>query len=128
MQRQFVQAAERAKHDLGKYIAFQTRWLPSEASKEDWQEGLVSDLLQTRRGPAGTEDAVAVWRRLRLGFAGMEAEPEVVAVDQAIAEIDGRLEDLASGRLSLDELQGLAETAKAIASHLATLHKRLRGA
>ena len=124
----FLEAATRAKHDLGKYIAFQARWLPPGAAREEWQAGLVSDLLETRRGPSGTEDAVALWKRLKTDFAGLKNDPDVRAVDEAIERIEGRLSDLKEDRLSLADLQSLGETAKEVAQHLSALHKRLRGA
>ena len=123
-----LEAAERAKHDLGKYIAFQARWLPPSAERRDWQEGLVSDLLQTRRGPAGTEDAVTLWKRLRPSLAGLEQDPDLLQVEDAMKTIEEALDDLRTDCLSVEALQALGETAKLVAHHLSLLHKRLRGA
>ena len=123
-----LEAAERAKHDLGKYIAFQARWLPESAGRQDWQDGLVSDLLQTRRGPAGTVDAVTLWKRLRPGLGELEGDPDLLEVDDAMKTIDRSLDDLRADRLSVEALQALGGTAKRVAHHLSVLHKRLRGA
>ena len=128
MDSDLVEAAERAKHDLGKYIAFQARWLPPGAPRGDWQDGLLSDLVQTRRGPSGTEDAVSLWKRLRVGFSGLENDPDLLRVEEAIGQIEHQLDDLVGDRLSLEDLQELGETAKTVAKHLSALHKRLRGA
>ena len=119
-------AAERAKHDLGKYIAFQVRWMPHDADAQQWREGLVSDLLNTRRGPSGTEDAVSIWGRLRPALASI-AEPEIQGVDEAMAQIEEQLPGLQAASLTIEEMQALAETAKRVASHLSALHKKLRG-
>lgn len=123
----YLEAAERAKHDLGKYIAFQVRWMPPDAGVEEWREGLVSDLLHTRRGPAGSEGAVSIWKRLRPSFEGLQDMSEIVAVDEAIAQIVALLPALEAGELSQEDMKSLGETAKLIANRLAALHKRLRG-
>ena len=55
----------RLKHDLGKYIAFQVRYLPPGASASERREALAADLLGTRRGPEGVRDAPSVWAEFR---------------------------------------------------------------
>lgn len=52
----------RLKHDLGKYISFQARWLEADAGSDARRQALRDDLLRTRRGPAGEASAAAVWR------------------------------------------------------------------
>lgn len=59
------EALQIARHDLGKYIALQSRWLPEDASTEEIRAALVADLRGTRRSGAIQEDAWQVWERLR---------------------------------------------------------------
>ena len=84
MSQELVEAAAAAKHDLGKYVAFQARWLAPDASDADRLEALQADVLHTRRSAEGSEDAPSLWRRLRPGLAALEADADLVAVDQAI--------------------------------------------
>jgi hypothetical protein len=116
-----LDAAARARHDLGKYIAFQVRWLAPDASADDLRAALRADLLETHRGPDGVADAVTVWRRLRgeLEPAGIEA-------------IDARMDEIAALASRLDELDaaGLrraADLALAVGDELKALYLRVRG-
>jgi hypothetical protein len=59
---ELIELVGRLKHDLGKYVAFQIRWLPPDASHEDRVQALRRDLLHTRSGPQGTVGALSVWR------------------------------------------------------------------
>ena len=119
--------ATRAKHDLGKYIAFQSRWLPADASDSDWKGALESDLLHTRKGPDGTESAVQLWERLRKEEVGLENDSDFQKIALAMERISEQLAALESGGLARDEMMSLADETKNVASHLASLHKRLRG-
>ena len=119
--------ATRAKHDLGKYIAFQSRWLPPDASAEEWLGALESDLLHTRKGPNGSEGAVELWRSLRGEQVGLESDPDFRKVELAMERIAEQLEGLRTGALTIPQMMSLAEETKTVASHLSKLHKRLRG-
>lgn len=120
--------ATQAKHDLGKYIAFQSRWLPPTATNQDWHQALRSDLLETRKGPKGTEGAVEIWEALSVNFTKLSGDSDLQAVHVAMARIKVQLSGLKAGALADEALQALAEDAKAVASHLSALHKRLREA
>lgn len=116
-----LDAAARARHDLGKYVAFQARWLGPDASADALRDALREDLLRTRKGPTGVLDARALWRELRepLASAGVER------IDALMAELAGRAE-------RLDALDGaaLADTARLaveVAEELRALHNRVRG-
>lgn len=61
-----------ARHDLGKYIAMNLRWLPDDPSTEMLREALRTDLLKTRSAPSGDEDALCLWKRLRPSLAGYD--------------------------------------------------------
>jgi hypothetical protein len=88
----------RVKHDLGKYVSFQVRWLGPEASVEDRRAALVADLTATRRGPEGSRDAASIWAALRPALVGeaplpagptmdLSDDPLVQRIDEAIAVI-----------------------------------------
>ncbi len=51
----------RLKHDLGKYVALQVRWLGDDVEPQERVAALRADLLSTRRGPDGSRPATAVW-------------------------------------------------------------------
>lgn len=126
MSQELVEAAAAAKHDLGKYVAFQARWLAPDASDADRLEALQADVLHTRRSAEGSEDAPSLWRRLRPGLAALEADADLVAVDQAISALTTHVPGLTAGTLAGEDLQHCATQARAVATHLAALHRRLR--
>ncbi|MFT4626089.1 MAG: hypothetical protein ACI8PZ_004760 [Myxococcota bacterium] len=70
-----VELVGRLKHDLGKYIALQQRWVLPTATEAERRAALSADLLSTRRGPTGQVDAVEVWRGFEQAFA--IAEPDI---------------------------------------------------
>jgi hypothetical protein len=121
-----LEAARIAKHDLGKYVAFQIRWLPPDAPAAELLEALRADVLQTRRGPDGAEAAHALWRRLRPGLDPLGADPDLLAVDRAVAALEAAAPGLAAGALDGEALAAVADEARAVARHLAALFKRLR--
>jgi len=120
--------ATQAKHDLGKYIAFQSRWLPPTATNLDWHKALRADLLETRKGPKGTEGAVEIWQTLCVHFESLKGDADIQAVHSAMARIQSQLSELEEGSLADEALEGLAQDAREVASHLSALHKRLREA
>jgi len=114
------------RHDLGKYVCFETRFVGVEAPEPTLREALQADLERTRcrrlaSGEALTETAWALWTRLR---------PELLHEDPDVLEIDGllhRLEaaDLAAG---LPELRKTAEIALAVSDLTRRLLDRGRAA
>lgn len=87
----------RLKHDLGKYVAFQVRWLPDEADSEALAAALEADVLHTRRGPGGSLDACTLWRELRPALAGQAPLPEgsIVDLGDGIAPLDRAMAEVA---------------------------------
>ena len=121
-----LRAARDAKHDLGKYVAFQLRWLPPQAGAAELLEALRADVLETRRGPGGAESAPAIWARLRPGLEALgPGDPDLAAVDAAVAALAEAAPGIASGCLDEAALREAAERARAIAAHLAALVRRL---
>ena len=95
------------KHDLGKYVAMQTRWTAPDAPLDARRAAVVADLAQTRRGPDGNADALEVWARLRPALFGeaplldgavvdLRDDPDVAAIEAAMVEIGGLLPGLAA--------------------------------
>ncbi len=121
-----LEHASRLKHDLGKYIAFQTRWLGPDASALDRQQALEADLLATRRGPEGTVSAVEVWQQARGGLFGTDAlrdgltvdlsDDAIVAhLDAQMAQVAGVVRALQQGPPDEDTVQRGCELALAVA-------------
>ena len=121
-----LDAAARAKHDLGKYIAFQTRWLPEGASHQEWTDALQADLVKTRRGPDGAESAVAIWERIRGDFGPLGKDDDIAGVDHAMGTIRQFMPALERGTITPDNAQVLAQASREVAQRLAALHRRLK--
>lgn len=88
----------RLKHDLGKYVAFQQRWLGQDADPGARRAALESDLIHTRRGPDGSVDALTVWADARPALVGQATLGGAVvdlACDPDIARLDGAMRALA---------------------------------
>ncbi len=83
------------RHDLGKYITFEVRFLGPSPSESALRAALRADLLQTRRWGAHTETAEQVWARMRPAL--LEGDPDLLRIDQAL------------GALSRIDLSGPAE-------------------
>lgn len=130
----------RLKHDLGKYVALQQRWLPPEATPDECGEALRADLLQTRRGPNGTQDALSVWREFRGQLFGEAALPDGTRVDGSldvdVRAIDEHMSTIAKviATLGKDEPIGAEQirdgfaAADAVARACQRLNKRARSA
>lgn len=128
----------RLKHDLGKYVSLQARWLPPDASPDERRAALAADLLTTRRGPEGEVDAVALWRELRRplvgeadldggGRADIAADPAVAAIDAAMVVLEGLVPALRAGTAADADVRRGAEAAATVAEACRDLHRRVRG-
>jgi len=73
------------RHDLGRYICFEQRFLEQEDNISELRQALQNDLLCTRRTADGSETCFALWARLRPSI--LDGDPDVGVIDQAIAEI-----------------------------------------
>ena len=51
----------RLKHDLGKYVAFRSRWLAEDSDVAEIRSALSADLCETHRGPDGSRSAAEIW-------------------------------------------------------------------
>lgn len=127
----------RMKHDLGKYVAMQTRWTAPDAPIAERRAALTADLLQTRRGPDGESDACAVWEGFRPGWFGeaplidgstidLRADPDVAEIVLAMALVKAAIDALRAGP-DADPTEG-ASAAIRVADACQRLHRRARGA
>lgn len=99
------EAAQRVRHDLGKYVHLEARWLGEDALEADYRDALHTDLLRTRRGPAGDLDCVAVWAGLRPSLEGFDTRE----VDQLVGSLGARMHSL--DLLGMVALRALAHDA-----------------
>lgn len=86
------EAALRVRHDLGKYVHLEARWLGEDASDVEYRDALRTDLLRTRRGPSGDEDCVVLWARLRPSVASFdltELDALVATLGATMGGLDG---------------------------------------
>jgi len=81
------------RHDLGKYVHLEARWLGEDATAVDYRDALRTDLLRTRRGPQGDEDCLTLWFRLR---------PTVSDFD--LHEVDDRVTRIGAALPALEQL------------------------
>lgn len=124
-----LQAALDARHDLGKYVSLNLRFLPPDADRAALREALLADLTQTRRGPSGgQESAPEVWSACRPALGAALTTPEVGQVDAAIQHIQSALVGLQADTLDDEALQALAQSARGVTAALTALTRRLKDA
>jgi hypothetical protein len=105
------------RHDLGKYVTFEVRFLGSDPNTEDLRAALQADVLRTHKRGEEVATAWQVWERLR---------PRILDGDEDIVRIEENLEalqalDLSGSREILDQAAGRAQ---AIAQACRSLHRR----
>jgi len=66
------------RHDLGKYIGFESR----NAEPEQLRKALMRDLHATREHTGKSESCWELWARLRPS--ALDDDPDVLAIDQAL--------------------------------------------
>ena len=102
-------AADRLRHDLGRYVRFSAPANP-EADTEALRRRLARDVLATRSGPEGVVPAAAIFDRwLREEGAAFEGSPSLRALRSAMEELGrlaARLPEL--DRAGLERLDALA--------------------
>lgn len=134
-----VETVARLKHDLGKYVCFQARWLAPDASFDDVRAALEADLLATRRGPDGVVSAPDVWAGLRAPLVGAEplpggsvvdlsAHPELRRIDAAMVTVTEAVAALRADTLTPDLAAGALAAARDVADACQKLVRELRDA
>jgi hypothetical protein len=102
-------ATRRVRHDLGKYVHLEARWLGEDADADELREALRTDLLRTRRGPEGHVGCVELWAQLRPTLSGVD----VAEVDRLVESLGAAIPKLES--YDLRRLRSVAEEARALA-------------
>lgn len=132
--------AARLKHDLGKYIAFGARWLPEDASAEEQAEALSSDLLHTRRGPDGEQDALSVWAPYAARLCGrapleddapldVSDDPDIRIIRDAMRALSPLVDALRAGEsLDAEQLAGGLALSRRVSEACRTFHRRVNEA
>lgn len=137
--------AARLNHDLGKYVALNQRWLGPDPAIEALREAVATDLLATRRGPDGTEDAASLWARHRPELVGdrplagaavdLTGLPTFDALDAAMTRVatavarlaaDGALDD-AAVRSAHEAAVAASEGCRRLAAELVSWHREHDG-
>jgi hypothetical protein len=130
-----AQHLARARHDLGKYVAFQARWLPDGAGADELRAALLADLTRTRAAAGLVESAPEIWDRLRPALVGqaplddgsrvdLSGDADFLEVEAHIAVVRAALPTLpAAPRPALEEARAAA---LGIAAALQRLHARAR--
>ena len=116
-----VDALADLRHDLGKYIRFETRFALESDDPEVLRRALQADLLATRRSGDRVEDAWTVWERLRPGALG--DDPDLRAVEDAMPQL--RQRDRGGPPAGLRQAAALTG---AVAEATRRLHERARRA
>jgi hypothetical protein len=114
------------KHDLAKYVAWRTANFDEAAwagpLTVDFTEALQADVLRTR----GDVPAWVVWRRFVAEAPEAAREPELVAVGQAVAELEALEPALREGGDALAAARPRIRAAQQrIRTELADLTRRL---
>lgn len=107
----------RLKHDLGKAISFQQRWLPDPEDEDALRSALVEDLLRTRRAGDRVTGAVDLWAALRselVADPGLAEAEERVALDAEMAIVAAVGAALADGIASSSDLRRGAAAARRV--------------
>ena len=85
------------RHDLGRYICFERRFLVDVDDVAELRRALTSDIQMTRKSGEDSEACWGIWKRLRPSR--LDGDPDVRVIDQAIEDImsidlEGSVEDL----------------------------------
>ncbi len=125
MSKSFLEVAAAARHDLGKYMVFQLRWVGRDGQLDDVREALQSDLLRTRDGPKGTVNAAAIWVELRDVLAPFDPSA-VASLDEGMALLAEGLPGLDAGTLENEEVRALSQLAWSLSEQLEALYRRAK--
>ena len=123
----YLEAAKAARHDRGKYMVFQLRWVTADGPSEDLEEALQADLLRTHEGPSGTVTAPGVWASVRGALRAVVPSKEVIQrLDAEMGSIEQSLPTLAGGGMAPEELRGLAQQALSFSEQLDALYQEAK--
>ncbi len=92
------------RHDLGKYITFEVRFLGAEPETEALRAALRADILRTHQRGEEHSAAWQVWERLRPVM--LEGDADFRRIEECLATL--RSLDLAGPRAELEQAAALA--------------------
>lgn len=122
-----VEHVRRLRHDLGKYVSLQVRWLGEAPSPDALRQALCEDLLRTRRGPAGARSAPEVWGDFRERLLReLPSDPHVQAIEADAQAIEALLPALVSGDASGAMVEEGARAAARISAATRALLQRVQ--
>ena len=120
-----LDAIDRLRHDLGKAIVRQVTWLAPEPDLDALREALAADLLATRRSPAGTVGAVALYDELRASLAGsLDRDLDWGRLDRAMAEVRVVAEALSTETATEDDVHRGVRAAREVSDACRALHRK----
>ena len=102
------------RHDLGKYICFEQRFVMDEGDADERRRAVRSDIENTHRRGDCSEGCVRLWSRLRPGM--LDGDPDVLIVDKAIEDIS--LLNLEGPIAELDRAASLARSVQEASKRL----------
>jgi hypothetical protein len=129
----------RLRHDVGKYITMQQRWLGDEASVNARCEALLADVLQTRRREAETEDLFALWAEFEAVFGGRVClgdgtrldivdDVDLMNIKSNVCLLEDVVRQLSSERPNPDLLERAEGATREISGACRSFSRRLRRA
>lgn len=128
--------ADQLRHDLARYVAFQTRCLEPDSPESLLVEVLSDDLLRTRRQGEQVVDIAQVWAPIELALdrAGLAELPWASALRATMTEVVALSRALRAGQLSGQALRraparvlSAADLAREAAVNLRDLVEREHG-
>ena len=119
----------RAKHDLGKYIAFESRWLPADCSDSELLTALQSDILRTANSPTEVKTAFDIWGGLYSTLVSVVGTDSVEPVQKLMSELEQFLPLIRASSAPdgcRGELDRARFVAQAVGKALSNLHKETK--
>lgn len=104
------------RHDLGKYIRFETRFVEGGSDLDALRAALKADLRSTRRRGDEIESAWSVWARMRPSE--LEGDPDIVAIGAAMQALESA---------DLDGPEAALRRAAALGAEVSEATRRLHG-
>lgn len=134
---ELVEWAKRLRHDLGKYITMQQRWLAPGASIEERYEALIADVVETRRSTQKVVDAFHIWAEFRSIFSGEVAlsdgtawnllnDEDLVSIEMNLEILAGVLRGLSGGGRTPVLLKQGEEATRAISGACRSFSRRIQ--
>ena len=105
------------RHDLGKYITFEVRFLGEDPQTEALRAALQADVMRTHKRGEDIATAWQVWERMRPN--SLDGDADVVRIDENLAAL--RALDLDGPRETLEQAAACART---VAQACRSLHRR----